>query len=691
MKRFALILWLAPPLSSCSSTPPHPPYSPQATTALTSVDFGPPPGRVELIPPKPPSADAWVDGEWVRRHGRWYWLVGRWVKTPPKVTYSPWVLVRSEDGTPFYAPSVWKNAKGEVVPAPQALAIAHASGEAIVDANNDVESTGRNLNALPASRSFPPSAKSEAATGDTSEEPASGRAGEPGEGDAGPDADAGGPPRRPMRLPRPMRPEHAVFRPKGMPARLDPRRDCVNQAQACHSRMATTMRVFALLGLVSMVTPSCAHAQTRPHHHVDDAAAAFPTAVFPLALSPDRRYVVDARGAPFLIQGDSAWAIMAKLRREDVDAYLEDRRRRGFNAILVSLIEHKFAEHPPLNAYGEPPFTTPGDFRAPNEAYFENVDWVIRRAADKGIAVFLTVAYLGQNGGDEGFYQEMVVAGPDALRSYGAFVGRRYAAADNVVWVLGGDYTPPPVGMALVRALGEGLLAGPRKHLVTAHWSGESSSQDVGDPTPRAWLDLDATYTYRPVYERSLVDDHRPGALPHFLVETTYEHEHDSTPHLLRAQAYYALLSGAAGQFFGNGAIWGFWSWKRELGSPGATGMTHARRLLEDHAWTDLVPDDRHEVLTGGLGERGTNDWAVLARARDASLALAYVPSPRPVTIDLARLTPGVEPRWYDPTSGVYAPPAGAPIVPARGPITLTPPGKNAAGDGDWVLVLERP
>jgi hypothetical protein len=170
VKRFALVLLFAPPLLSCSSATPHPPYAPQATTALTSVDFGPPPGRVELIPPRPPNADAWIDGEWVRRHGRWYWLVGRWVKTPPNATYSPWVLVRAEDGTPFYAPSVWKNAKGVPIPPPPALLLARASGEAIVDADNDVEPTGRNLNALPASRSYPPSPKSEAPTADTSEE-----------------------------------------------------------------------------------------------------------------------------------------------------------------------------------------------------------------------------------------------------------------------------------------------------------------------------------------------------------------------------------------------------------------------------------------------------------------------------------------------------------------------------------------
>ncbi len=161
--RLALVFpcLLAPSLWGCSPTPPHPPYAPQATNALTSVDYGPPPGRVELIPDRPGGADAWVDGEWVRRHGRWYWLVGRWVKTPTNATYSPWVVVRASDGTPFYAPSVWKDAKGNPIAAPQALAFARATAGAIVDAQNDVQPIGRNLTTLPASRTFPPSPGSE--------------------------------------------------------------------------------------------------------------------------------------------------------------------------------------------------------------------------------------------------------------------------------------------------------------------------------------------------------------------------------------------------------------------------------------------------------------------------------------------------------------------------------------------------
>lgn len=125
-------------------------------TALTQIDTGPPPGRVELIPARPSGADAWVDGEWVRRHGRWYWLVGRWVKAPPQARFSPWVLVRSSDGTPFYAPSVWKDGKGVVIAPPPALALARASAGAVVDPENEVQPIGRNLDALPASRSLAP-------------------------------------------------------------------------------------------------------------------------------------------------------------------------------------------------------------------------------------------------------------------------------------------------------------------------------------------------------------------------------------------------------------------------------------------------------------------------------------------------------------------------------------------------------
>jgi hypothetical protein len=410
---------------------------------------------------------------------------------------------------------------------------------------------------------------------------------------------------------------------------------------------------------------------------------------FPLRLSDDGRYLVDQTGRPFLIQGDAAWSLIARLRDGDVEAYLEDRRRRGFDAVLVNLLEHKASDHPPRNAYGDAPFARPGDFTTPNEAYFAHADAVLRVARAKGIAVLLAPAYLGQKGGDEGWYKEMLRGGPDALRGYGAYVARRYRSFDNVVWVLGGDYTPPPEGMAVVDALAEGIDAneptGPRRHLLTAHWGTETSAQDVATS---AHLDLNSTYTYGPVYEKSLADELRPGALPHFLIESIYEREHASTVRDVRAQAYYALLTGAVGQVFGNGAIWGFFpAWRGMLGSDGAIGMTNVRALFEPRAWTTLVPDARNDVLVAGDGSKGGNDHALLASSRNGALAIAYVPSGRDITVDLARLKTPLRARWYDPTNGTYADAAAS--ADAGAAAKFQPPGRNHAGDPDWVLVLE--
>jgi hypothetical protein len=142
-------------LVDCGGTLPHPPFAPQVTSALTPIDLPPPPGRIERIPDDPPQANAWIDGEWIARHGRWYWLLGRWVKTPPGARYSPWVVVRSTDGRAFIAPGVWKDAKGATIQPPPPLAIAIANGSAVYDAAGTVDATGRSIKVAPTQRNQP--------------------------------------------------------------------------------------------------------------------------------------------------------------------------------------------------------------------------------------------------------------------------------------------------------------------------------------------------------------------------------------------------------------------------------------------------------------------------------------------------------------------------------------------------------
>ncbi len=133
--------------AGCSSEIEHPPYAPQPPTALVEVVSPPPPGRVEIVPPRPIRPAVWIDGEWSWRRRRWAWLPGRWVQTPADAKFSPWVFVRGVDGRFWYAPGGWHDKKGGDVIAPPVLAEAHADSSEVVNASGLAESTGATIKA----------------------------------------------------------------------------------------------------------------------------------------------------------------------------------------------------------------------------------------------------------------------------------------------------------------------------------------------------------------------------------------------------------------------------------------------------------------------------------------------------------------------------------------------------------------
>lgn len=120
---------------------PHPRYAAQDTSALEPIAHEPPPARVEEIPPRPPDATAWVDGEWSWKRRRWIWTPGRWVNPPEGSTYAPWVTVRAGDGKLYFAPAQWRDVQGKPMAAPKALATAKLESGAVVDAEGEMERT----------------------------------------------------------------------------------------------------------------------------------------------------------------------------------------------------------------------------------------------------------------------------------------------------------------------------------------------------------------------------------------------------------------------------------------------------------------------------------------------------------------------------------------------------------------------
>jgi hypothetical protein len=110
-------------------------------------------------------------------------------------------------------------------------------------------------------------------------------------------------------------------------------------------------------------------------------------------------------------------------------------------------------------------------------------------------------------------------------------------------------------------------------------------------------------------------------------------------------------------------------------------------RLFRGLPWEKLVPDERHAVVTAGLGTFGEKEYATAAWVPDGTLAIAYLPTARPVTVDMGRFRGRVEASWLDPTDGGAHPADGSPFQNA-GTRELAPPGPNRIGDDDWVLLL---
>ena len=418
----------------------------------------------------------------------------------------------------------------------------------------------------------------------------------------------------------------------------------------------------------------------------------------PVGVSDNGRYLVDQNCNPFLITGDSPQALMVNLSESQADAFFADRKRLGFNTLWINLLCGTYTGgRPDASTFdGIRPFTNDFDLSTPNEAYFKRVDRFLRLAARRGITVLLDPAETGS------FLGVLGANGVDGARAYGRYLGARYRAFDNIIWMSGNDFQDyqDPAADAVVQAVALGIQDVDERHIHTVELNLTGSLED---PSWAPIIQLNASYTYLPTYAQVLADYNR-NAMPTFMVEANYEFEHEAenepTPEILRRQAYWSLLSGATGQMYGNKYTWPFLAgWQSHLDTPGAIQMGYVKRLFESRRWFELVPDQSHSVVTAGYGtflggaSVGTSDYVTAARTPDGSLVMAYLPtmpSTGFISVDMSQLAAPAKASWYDPSRGTFAKIAGSPFD-NSGTQDFTPPGPNRDGDGDWVLVLEVP
>ncbi len=408
---------------------------------------------------------------------------------------------------------------------------------------------------------------------------------------------------------------------------------------------------------------------------------------FVTAVAPEGTYFVDQDGQPILVRGDAPWSLLVDLLPDDADHYLTARSAQGVNAALVSLVGTVANGGPSddgATVDGLLPFAD-GDVLDWQQPYFDRAHAVLARAGELGITVLLYPV-------DSWMLQRQLAgASPKTCRAFGAKVASWAADLPNLLWMSGGDYTASPAGDACIEALVAGIRStGDRRPFSVQLWNDGSA---VDDEHWRDRVDWDFVYTYGPTalaVRRAVDAPVQPR--PVLLGEANYEGENNTggqptTTETLRRQTLWALTSGAAGDIFGSDD-WEFRpGWQERLESPGALELGRVRDYVASLPWWTLRPDDA--LVRGDRGSAAPGqdvldaDTTTAAVSADGSLALVYLPEGGAVSLDLARLAPGVQAVWVDPSTGTEVPTAAA--------AELTAPGRNAAGGPDWLLSFRAP
>jgi hypothetical protein len=468
-------------------------------------------------------------------------------------------------------------------------------------------------------------------------------------------------------------------------------------AAVCGALRRHGLNIILAFAFICSLTAAChADAVVPPRARLTKAASA-PTVVFPLKVSANRRTLVDQNNVPFLMIGDSPQDLIGKLSPAQAEYFMANRQGYGVNALWVNLLCNwgTFCNVDGTTYDGIAPFTEPGDLATPNPVYFQRAADMINLAASHGMLVVLdpieTIGWLGV----------LRANGTAKAYAYGQYLGSRFRGLPNILWMHGNDFqswTIPELD-ALVRAVADGIRSIERRHIQTVILNYVVSAS-LDDQSWRSLIGVDAVYTYRPTYAKLLKEYRRTWFKPTFMAEANYEFERNpstdgGTTQNLRKQEYWTALSGAAGQLYGSYYTWHFPAyWELNLDTPGVKQLAIMAQLFGGLRWYDLIPDVPARVFINGRGVYNpdgsitTNNFAAAASTPDGALAVAYLPTVRKLTADLAKLAGPVTARWFDPVNGAATAVAGSPF-PNTGVQEFTPPGPNSAGDGDWVLILE--
>lgn len=442
----------------------------------------------------------------------------------------------------------------------------------------------------------------------------------------------------------------------------------------------------------------------------------------PIRVADDRRHFAHADGTPFFWLGDTWWMGLTK-RLRWLDEFAElarDRREKGFNVVqftagLYGDLDRNFDER----AEGDGGFPWTQDFAHIRPEYFDAADARVFYLVEQGIVPCVVGAW--------GYWLPWL--GEEKMKQHWRYLIARWAALP-VVWCAAGETTmtwylstnKAPEEKALHRGWTQVIRyireTDPFKRPVTTHPPNyRHSQQEVEDP---ALLDFNLQQSGHgtpPPGQAAIALDgwNRLPTMPALSGEARYEKltlkpewvpdgadlpvvcglKELGTREARQAFWAHVLNSGCAGHTYGasgifqvnrpewkfgqafSGVDWGQLPWRDAMHLPGSRQIGLGTALLRSLPWHQMTP------ATNGFA--GATAAAITP---DAKHALAFTHSGKAITVTLNRFPGAVNARWFDPTTGDTRPASAAPLNP-RGEDTYTPPGQNAAGDADWVLVMD--
>jgi len=460
---------------------------------------------------------------------------------------------------------------------------------------------------------------------------------------------------------------------------------------------------------------------------------------FPIKLSANKRYFVDANNNPWLMVADAAHHLMPVIgsTTSSIQQYLNDRKANGFNTInFYGACASTSGTCPPSGAAnnGQLPFLTGNtnatyDLSTPNPNYWSQVDNVINQANSLGLVVLFEPLPWGVDFGTAmenttGPVNYISCGNPVTLPcnshdyNFGVFLGNRYKNFPNIIWQFGQDFRganlPDATFMDYQAQVIAGVASVDKNHLITAQMnyyrSYTQQAESLANASFNSNVNVSFVYTYYETYDYSYAAYAASPTMPAFLGESNYETANNTglltspaNAFITRMEMWWPVSSGATGFEFGNEHVNHFDStsptWQSQLDTAATLQVKYVAQLLSTLPWQNLVPDKNHAIVTAGFGTySGGNENLYSATyastAADsltaATVSVTYAPIATTLTVDMTKFTKSsLNASWYDPTTGTSQPINGSPFPNTGTQMFPTPGAAHADGTHDWVLVLQ--